>query len=274
MSRPLFIALLLLICPLSSQGAEQPARVVSINLCTDQLLLMLADPAQITSISYLALEPNSSFMAKQAKQHPINHAKAEELLTFKPDLILANEYSDRALIGLVQKLGYQVETFPLPSSIEGIQGNITRMAQLLGQEKRGQQLIKQMDQQLDKIAQQQPAVRPKALFYQPNGYTSGENTLQNTALQLAGWRNLAAELGIQGYRAIDIETLLLAEPEQLFTSSYAPGSQSRAQQQLLHPALKRVTAGREMIEVDYKQWICGGPMVADAVEQLHQSLPK
>ncbi len=147
------------------------------------------------------------------------------------------------------------------------------MAQLLGQEERGQQLIQQMGQRLEQIAQQQPAVRPKALFYQPNGYTSGESTLQNTALQLAGWRNLAAELGIQGYRAIDIEALLLAEPEQLFTSPYAPGSQSRAQQQLLHPALKRVTAGREMIEIDYKYWICGGPMIADAVEQLHQSLP-
>jgi len=273
MHRPLLITLLLLIFPLSGQSAGQPTRIVSISLCTDQLLLLLADPSQIASISYLALEPNSSFMAQQAAQHPINHAKAEELLTLKPDLILASEYSDRALISLLQKLGLPVERFPLPSSIQGIQENISRMAQLLGQEERGQQLIQQMAQRLEQIAQQQPAVRPKALFYQPNGYTSGESTLQNTALQLAGWRNLAAELGIQGYRAIDIEALLLAEPEQLFTSPYAPGSQSRAQQQLLHPALKRVTAGREMIEIDYKYWICGGPMIADAVEQLHQSLP-
>ncbi len=274
MRKPLLFTLLLLICPLSSHGAEPPSRVVSINLCTDQLLLMLADPAQITSISYLALEPGSSFMAEQAQQHQVNHTKAEELLTLKPDLILASEYSDRALIQLMQKLGYQVETFSLPSSIDGIRSNITHMAQLLGQEADGQQLIQQMNQRIEQVVQQQPARRPKALFYQPNGYTSGSNTLQNTALQLAGWRNLAAELGIQGYRTIDIEALLLAQPEQLFTSPYAPGSQSLAQHQLSHPALKRVTAGKEMVEIDYKFWICGGPMIADAVEQLHQKLPK
>ena len=131
-----------------------------------------------------------------------------------------------------------------------------------------------MNHQLNKIAQQQPTVRPKALFYQPNSYTSGSNTLQNTALQLAGWRNIAAELGIQGYNAIDIEALLLAEPEQFFTSSYRPGSYSLAQQQLSHPALKRITAGRKIIEVDYKYWICGGPMITNAIEQLHQNLPK
>jgi len=274
MSKTLFIALLLLICPLSSQASEQPTRIVSINLCTDQLLLLLADPSQITSISYLALEPTSSFMAEQAQQYQINHAKAEELLTLKPDLILANEYSDRALIALLEKLGYQVERFPLPFSIEGIQRNIARMAQLLGQEPRGEELINQMNQRLDNIAQQRPATPPKALFYQPNSYTSGSNTLQDTALHLAGWRNLAAEVGIEGYSAIDIEALLLAEPEQLFTSPYAPGSRSLAQHQLSHPALKRVTAGRAMIEVDYKFWICGGPMIADAVEQLHRSLPR
>ena len=92
-----------------------------------------------------------------------------------------------------------------------------------------------MSQRLEQIAKQQPAVRPKAISYQPNGYTSGSNTLQDTALQLAGWRNLATELGIQGYRAVDIEALLLAEPEQFFTSPYAPGSHSSGSTPALTP---------------------------------------
>jgi len=274
MSKQLITALLLLICSLSSQSAEQPVRVVSINLCTDQLLLMLADRTQIASISYLAVESNSSFMAEEARQYPVNHEKIEELLSLKPDLILASEYSNRALIQLMQKLGHQIEIFPLPSDIKGIQANISRMARLLKQKERGQQLIKQMNQRINKIIQQQPTVRPKALFYQPNHYTSGRNTLQDTALQLAGWRNLATELGIEGYNPINIEDLLMADPEQLFTSPYAPGSHSLAEHQLSHPALQRVTAGKKMVEIDYKYWICGGPMIADAIEQLHRGLPQ
>jgi len=274
MSKQLITALLLIICSFPSQSAEPPTRVASINLCTDQLLLMLADSRQIASISYLAVESSSSFMAEEAQQYQVNHEKIEELLSLKPDLILASEYSNRALIQLMQKLGHQVETFPLPSDIEGIQANITRMAQLLGQEKRGQQLVEQMNQRIDQVIKQQPAVHPKAIFYQPNHYTSGRNTLQDTALRVAGWRNLAAELGIEGYNPIDIEDLLMADPEQLFTSPYAPNSNSLAEQQLSHPALQRVTAGRKMIEIDYKYWICGGPMIADAIEQLHRSLPQ
>ncbi len=268
----LFITMLLLL--LFSQGAASSVRAVSINLCTDQLLLLLADPRQIASVSHLALEPASSFMARQARRHPINHARVEELLRLDPGLILAGEYSDRALIELLQGLGYRVEIFPLPFRIEDIRENIRRMARLLGQEARGERMIGRMERRLERVARQRPAVRPKALFYQPNGYTSGQDTLQDTALRLAGWRNLAAELGIRGYRVIDLEALLLAVPEQLFTSPYAPGSQSLAQQRLLHPALRRVTAGRAMVEIDYRYWICGGPMIADAVEQLHRHLPR
>ncbi|MES9929463.1 MAG: hypothetical protein ABW158_15245, partial [Candidatus Thiodiazotropha sp. 6PDIVS] len=42
--------------------AAQPQRVVSLNLCSDQLLLMLADPSQIASVSHLAREETSSFV--------------------------------------------------------------------------------------------------------------------------------------------------------------------------------------------------------------------
>ncbi len=72
----LFLLLLLLPTPVSF--AKPPARVVSINLCSDQLLLMLARPEQIASVSRLALEPNSSYMASEAGRFPINDAKLEQ----------------------------------------------------------------------------------------------------------------------------------------------------------------------------------------------------
>lgn len=252
----------------------QPGRVVSINLCTDQLLLMLAEQEQIASVSYLALEPHSSFMAAEARAYPVNHAKAEEILALKPDLVLAGAFSDRPLVMLLQKLGYRVERFPLASDIDGIRDSIRRMAQLLGKEQKGRQLVREMEQRLERVASQRPRTRPKAAFYQPNGYTSGRNTLQDSALQLAGWRNLAAEQGIEGYGSIDLESLLMAGPDRLFTSHYIPGTHSRAEKQLAHPALHRAMNGREIIDIEYRYWICGGPMIADAVEKLHRSLPR
>ena len=258
----------------SAMGSDQPKRIVSINLCTDQLLLMLGEQQQIASVSHLALEPNSSYMAEQAAKYVINHGKAEEIIGLKPDLITAGVYTDRALISLLKKLGYRVEIFPLSSSIEDIRSNIRLMAGLIGKEEQGRLLVAEMDRRLDRISRQRPKTRPKGAFYQPNGYTGGSNTLQHSALELAGWDNIAASEGVVGYGSIDMERLILSKPEQLFTSSYAPGTNSRGQHLLKHPVLRQLTKGREMIEVAYKYWICGGPMIADAVEILHRSLPR
>ncbi len=269
----LWIGLFLLLLSTSGIGAGQPQRVVSVNLCTDQLLLMLADRKQIASVSHLAVEPTSSFMADEASTFPINHAGAEEILALKPDLVVAGAYTDRALVALLKQLNYPIEVFPLTENIDDIRRNISRMAQLLHRQEAGKRVLRDMDQRLASVKRQRPPKPPRGAFYQPNGYTGGTNTLQHSAMQMAGWHNIAAEEGVVGYGVIDMERLMLAQPVQLFTSSYAPGTDSRGQRIIHHPALQRLTRGRPLIEIDYKYWICGGPMIADAVELLHRSLP-
>ncbi len=252
----------------SALAAQPPGRIVSINLCTDQLLLMLSPPERIASVTALALEPESSYMATEARQHATNNGLAEEVLSRKPDLILASNHSNPATVALLKRLGYRVETISLANDIAGIRDNIRQVAELIGETERGEQIIQQMDRRLDTVARRFQSAERKALFYQPRGYTSGSGTLQDEALRLAGWRNVAAESGIQGYGVIEMERLLHARPEQIFTSTYAPGTQSVAQRNLSHPALARITGGRPSKEIAFRYWICGGPMIADAVELL------
>ncbi|MBL3526177.1 MAG: ABC transporter substrate-binding protein [gamma proteobacterium endosymbiont of Lamellibrachia anaximandri] len=264
---------LMLAAGLSWGDGRPPSRVVSINLCTDQLLLMLADADQIASVSYLSLQPESSFVAGEAIRYPTNHARPEELLALDPDLILTVEFTDRRLLGLLDKLGYRVARLPMPTSISAIESNIRQLAELLGQPARGTALIHKMRSALSQIPPQPANQRPKALFYQPRGYTSGSGTLQNEALALAGWSNLAAEKGIHGYNSIDLESLLLGQPDQIFSSTYTGETRSLAQRQLRHPALHHITHNRPIIEIPFKYWICGGPMITDAVAELHAALP-
>ena len=260
----------LLLATLSGPAAarDMPTRVVSTNLCSDQLLLLLGAPEQITSVSRLALEPRSSFMADRAARYPVNDAKVEQLLALQPDLILGSAQAPHPATNLLRKLGLRLAYLPPASSIEEIRSNIRLAAELLGNSARGEQLIAEMDRKLSRVADTAAARRAPALFYQPRGYTSGLQTLQDEALRLAGWRNVSADLGIIGYGTIDLEGLLLSRPEQIFTSAYAPGTESLAQRRMRHPALRRITDGKPVIDVAYKYWICGGPMIADAVEQL------
>src|SRR5262249_10027333 len=70
-----------------------PQRIVSMNLCTDQLALMLVDRSRIVSISFLGADPAESPLAAMAKGVPINHGLAEEVIAQKPDLVLTGRYT-------------------------------------------------------------------------------------------------------------------------------------------------------------------------------------
>jgi iron complex transport system substrate-binding protein len=245
--------------------------VVSVNLCSDQLLLMLADADQVASVSHLAIEPLSSFVAEQARTFPLNHARAEEVIALRPDLVLAGVHTNPRLLTTLESLGYRVERLAHVYRLEEIVQEIRHLASLLRQKEKGEQLIRRFQSRLGEASPLPPEGRPGALFYQPRGYTSGRDTLQDEALRLAGWRNLAAEAGIKGYAQIDMEQLLRWQPRRIFTSVYDGSGDSLAERQLKHPALKRLLAGRALVSVPYRYWICPGPMLAEAVDLLRKA---
>ena len=90
-------------------AAEAPARVVSMNLCTDQLAMLLAAPGQLQSVSHLARDPMSSTMVDEARAYPENRGGAEQIFLMHPDLVLAGSYTSLASVTLLRGLGVRVE---------------------------------------------------------------------------------------------------------------------------------------------------------------------
>ncbi|MBV2097330.1 MAG: ABC transporter substrate-binding protein [Candidatus Thiodiazotropha sp.] len=263
--------MLLLLTSLAAATETAPRRVVSVNLCSDQLLLLLADPPQVASVSHLATQPASSFVAEQAARYPLNRARAEEIIRLQPDLILITPHTNPRLRTTLEQLGYPLHRLSLGNRLEDIISDIRKLAARLGQVSRGESLIARMQRRLQPALPDSGKPSPTAIFYQPRGYTSGSGTLQDEALRLAGWNNLAARHGVEGYAPVPLEELLLWQPETLFTSSYAPTGDSLAERQLRHPALKRLLAQRPLREIPYKYWICPGPMLVEAVALLREA---
>ncbi|HBR96569.1 MAG TPA: cobalamin ABC transporter substrate-binding protein [Gammaproteobacteria bacterium] len=255
---------------LAHASPAKPQRVVSMNLCTDQLLMLLADPERIASVSYLSTEPDSSFVADKvlAAGYPLNHNRVEEIIPLQPDLIITGQYLHLQEAQLLRTLGFRVETFPVFNNLADVKANIQRLADLLGEPQRGKDMIAAMDARLDTLLQAVPKAPRPALSYHARGYTQGSNTLLHELMQLAGWHNIAADLGIQGYGPIDLESLVLAGPHALIVSHFAPGTRSLGQEYLSHPVLKQLTDGRPPIALDARLLICGGPMNLIALEKL------
>ena len=73
--------------------ADGPTRIVSMNVCTDQLLVELVDPERIASISYLAADARSLAIADRVQGLHLNHGAAEEIVALHPDLIVTSQFA-------------------------------------------------------------------------------------------------------------------------------------------------------------------------------------
>src|SRR5690349_18355271 len=65
-----------------------PQRVVSFNICADQLVVALADPAQIAGLSPYAVDPTLSAVAEEARAFRRIEWQAESIVPLNPDLVL------------------------------------------------------------------------------------------------------------------------------------------------------------------------------------------
>lgn len=254
---------------LPGSGLAKPARIVSMNVCADQLLLLLADRQQIVSLSFLAADQETSMMVEQAAGLPLNHGRSEEILPLEPDLILAGEYTTRPTVFLLRRLGYRVIVLPVAKTLNDIRDNVRTVADAVGAPERGRALVAAFDKKLafsDVSGEQVDA--PVAALYWANGFTSGEGTLANAIVRAAGFRNLGSELGIRGTGQVPLETLITSKPDVLIVDEPQKES-AMATEFFRHPALKEMFAEDVQISIPSNLWVCGTPEIADAIVKLH-----
>lgn len=251
--------------------AEAPRRIVSMNLCTDQMALLLVGPERIASISFLGADPAESPLADLAVGLPVNHGLAEEVIAAKPDLVLAGRYTTSFAKAMVRRLGYPVVEIESPDTIAGIHTTLTELGAVLGAETRAAELLADMDRRLAAVAS--PAgTHGSAIVFDANGFTVGRPGLADEVMTRVGLVNKAPELGIGAYGQVPLETMLATRPDRLIYLIYRPGVPSIASAMKEHPALKRSLGARKTLSVPGRLLTCGTPMVAEAAERLAAAL--
>ena len=256
---------------LASPATAKPERIVSMNLCTDQLLMMLADRSRIASVSYVVAQPGASAMADAVAGLTLNHGLVEEVLPMEPDLVLAGTFTTRPTVFLLKRLGYRVVELPVASTMDDVRANIRTVADAVGERERGEALVAAFDRDLETAAAvTNVAEAPLAALYWANSFSSGRGTLADAVVRHAGFRNLAAEWGVSGTVQLPLESLLTAEPDLLIVGRERVGP-ALANESLRHPALRRVFGDRLRVSIPDHLWICGTPFVAEAVRRLRQA---
>ena len=233
------------------------ARVVSLNLCTDILLVQLA-PEQIAALSLLARDPALSVVAAQAARLPWVRPEAEAVLRLHPDLVLAGEYGAQAAVGLLRERGVRVVAIPEPTDFAGITTQVETAALALRVPERGAEMLARMRARL-------AAVRPRnggrAVFWQAHGFIAGPGSFGDVVLRAAGFTDAGTGAAVGA-------EMMAAHPPDVLVVASAPAYPSLATDLLTHPAVARV----RRVEVPPALLACAGPWSVGAVEMLARCL--
>ena len=197
---------------LSSIHAEE-VRIVSQTVGTDELLLALAEPDQIASLSHLARDENFSAVAEEAKSYPqLVSGDAETILKYRPTLVLGADFSRVELLQQVENAGVRVIRFTRYESLEDSYANLRLLARELGPraESKAEEIVSACQKRVTKL-QCRLAGRELVRVIAPSTYgvIGGAETTFQDLCDHAGAENLASTLGgLVGHAAPPIEQML------------------------------------------------------------------
>jgi iron complex transport system substrate-binding protein len=255
--------------PLAAQSA--PAKqVISLNLCTDQLLLALAGPDQIVALSPLARDPLLSDMAHEAQAFRTITPRSEILLQLRPDLVLAAPYEHRLTRQILA--GHRIEVMTLGgwTSLEAGKAQIRQLAGRLGQSGRGEQLINRIDEAMARVT---PVNTPfSVLEIERRLYAPGTQGLVADLVRQWGLGNHADRLGLAQGGFVTLERVLADRPDVLLVTDSSPTAEDMGTALLRHPALNKAFDGKRRIGIPTRLALCGGPQTPALINHLSQAL--
>jgi len=243
-----------------------PRRIVSLNMCSDQYLLALADRGQIAGLTRNARNRDMSAAADQVGNLHTLSQSAEEILAIDPELVVGMPARRGSLMAALSRQNYPVVDLKSAESYADIIEQIRTVAKAVGHPDRGEALIARMDREL--AALPRPGNAAVAAYYQRRGYLTGTGTLVDDLMTRVGLTNLASKLSRPVLSQLSLEELVAAQPDYLIVESATDRVTDQGTEMLHHPAL----SGMKRLHIPQAWTVCGGPAYVLAARSLAQQL--
>ncbi|MEO7240454.1 MAG: hypothetical protein ABIW16_03560 [Sphingomicrobium sp.] len=228
----------------------------SLNLCTDEYLLLLARPREIASVSFLSQDPLESPLWRNARGHRGNRGSIEQVIAARPNLLLTMGGGGRASSLIARRMGMRTLDLPAPNSLDEVERNLFAVAAALDAPQRARPWV----ERLRALRRTAPRAAVDAIWLGGGGQSLATGSIGAQWMRLAGLEQRA----LPGARA-SLEALLLRPPHLIVISDYRRGQVSRGTRWLDHPIVRK---SARTIRTDGRPWTCMGPLMIGEIARL------
>ncbi len=258
------VAVATLALPGALSAANLP-RIVSMNVCSDQLLLTLADPEQILGLSRYARD---AWVSGDVRRYPTLSGGAEDVLMLRPDVVVASLFDKRATRELLKANGLRLAELAVPRTLAEVKDQIRELGDIAGHPDRAAQQVARLDAALARARQAVAEKHYRVLPLSRRGWVAGSDSFVGSLLAETGLFNIAGDLGFGFGGFAPLEAIVSLKPDLLLVSQAGDFARDDGQAFLLHPALERFYPPEKRIVIPERLTECGGVMLAEALDVL------
>ncbi|MCE1228570.1 MAG: ABC transporter substrate-binding protein, partial [Firmicutes bacterium] len=154
---------------------------------------------------------------REARHHAsLRNSSAEDILRFKPDLVLATSYSPPESVALLRRAGVKVLIIERFETLEDVYGSLRTLGRALGRSAQAEALIRTCQQRVEALAQRLRGAKPvRVMAAGVYPYAAGADTSFQDICDHAAALNVAAEAGLKGHVPMPGEKALAWNPDVL-----------------------------------------------------------
>ena len=250
-----------LFLPFTAQASEQ---FVSLTLCSDRLLIELAEPSQIAAQSPYSKNP-LMMLDKINTDKPVLEPQLTELLPYLDKTILINETFYPQLVTELKKLG--VKIIPIndsPQTPDELFALILELGKQLGNEQKAADLVTKLKSQ--NVHLNRPLT--DTLILSETGVVESYYPQYPVLLNLLGLTPLKTPLTAQNF---SLEKVILSQPNVLISLTDKQGYNAQAEL-LHHPILQDFFKNQPLVSIPMKYTYCFDHGVWQGAEKIYEQL--
>lgn len=192
-------------------------RIISLSMAGDEILFDMVDKDRI--LAFRGKSANNemvSILGEKIKFHQKVEDNIETIISMEPDLVIIADWLKQEMLYQLQDAGIHIYIYKNPFNYEQQQRLIRELASLLEEEKRGEEIIRNMDNRLEilqKKIQKTGKEPPRVLEYSHYEGTNGKGSMFDDMLQKIYVINVAREAGIGRFSKISKEMVIEMDPD-------------------------------------------------------------